>query len=140
MPDNFCYVGLIHLILPQAIILHCRRDALDTCLSCYRTHFAEGNAWSYELAELGRRYRLYAETMWHWNAVLPGRVYDVHYESLVANPEHAIRDLLNHCGLPWAAACLVFHRNKGRVATASAVQVRQPLHAGSIGRAEPYRP
>ena len=140
MPDNFRYVGLIHLILPNAIIIHCRRNPLDICLSCYRTRFAEGNAWSYDLAALGRRYRLYAETMRHWQAVLPGRIYDLHYEALIAHPGREIRALLAHCGLKWDAVCLDFHRNKGRVATASATQVRQPLHAESIGRAARYKP
>lgn len=140
MPDNFRYVGLIHLILPNATIVHCRRDPLDTCLSCYRTRFAEGNAWSYDLTTLGRRYRAYAETMSRWEALLPERVFELRYEALVEQPEREIRRLLAHCGLDFDPACLAFHRQRGRVATASAAQVRQPIHTGSVGRAERYRP
>ncbi len=140
MPDNFRYVGPIHLIMPNATIVHCRRDPLETCLSCYRTLFAEGNAWSYDLGALGRRYRVYAQTMAHWHATLPGRVYDLSYEALVEQPEAEIRRLLAHCGLPYDAACLAFHSHRRRVATASAAQVRQPIHSGSVGRSQRYHP
>lgn len=140
MPDNFRYVGLIRLILPNAVIVHCRRAALDTCLSCFRTLFEEGHAWSYDLEELGRRFRLYQETMAYWHGLFPGQIIDVQYETLVSSPETEIRNLLERCGLEFSVSCLSPHLTPGQVRTASATQVRQPIHKGSVGRADRYRP
>ncbi len=100
MTLNFLFVGLIHLALPDAAIIHAVRDPADTCLSSFSTHFSNGNEHSYDLAELGRYYRHYRQLMAHWHDVLPaGRIMDVRYEDLVADVENVARRIVNHCGL-----------------------------------------
>jgi Flp pilus assembly protein TadD len=139
MPANFHYVGLIHLMLPHARIIHCKRDPADTCLSCYSTHFGGSLRWSYDLEDLGRYYRAYARLMAHWRRVLPeGRMLEVQYEDVVVDLEREARRLVEHCGLEWNDACLAFHKNERPVHTASLAQVRRPLYASSVGRWRGY--
>ncbi len=138
MPRNFFFVGLIHLALPRARIVHCVRDPIDTCLSCFQIHFPAGQDFTYDLADLGRYYRLYARLMDHWRTVLPDRVLDVRYEDLVADPEPQMRALLDHCGLEWEDACRDFHRNRRAVHTASAHQVHRPIYRSSVARWRRY--
>jgi tetratricopeptide (TPR) repeat protein len=139
LPQNFRYAGLIHLALPNARIIHARRDPLDTCLSCFSKFFAEGQLFSYDLAELGRFYRAYEALMEHWRRVLPpGVMLEVQYEHVTADLEGEARRIVGHCGLDWDDACLSFHTTERPVRTASAVQVRQPIYRSSIGRARHY--
>jgi tetratricopeptide (TPR) repeat protein len=141
MPLNFRFVGLIHLILPNAQIVHCRRDPLDTCLSCFAQNFSRGQDWSYDLEDLGRYYRGYERLMSHWREQTPpGRLLEISYEALVADLEGESRRLLAFCGLPWDSACLSFHETRRQVRTASVAQVRQPIYPRSVGRAVRYRP
>ncbi|MEE9300300.1 MAG: tetratricopeptide repeat protein [Alphaproteobacteria bacterium] len=136
---NFFHVGLIHLALPQAKIVHCVRDPVDTCVSCFAKLFAGGVEFSYDLAELGRYYRLYRRLMDHWRALLPERILDLRYEDMVSDQEKQTRRLLAHLELPWDAACLTFHETDRVVRTASSAQVRRPIYSGSVGRAARYR-
>ncbi|HEX2668266.1 MAG TPA: sulfotransferase, partial [Gammaproteobacteria bacterium] len=107
LPGNFLFIGLIHLMFPEARIIHCRRDPVDTCLSCYQRLFSSDVPYSYDLTELGRYHRLYQRLMDHWRAVLPpGRILDVDYESVVAEPEREVRRMLEFCGLPFEPGCL----------------------------------
>ena len=138
MPRNFFFLGLIHLALPKARIVHCVRDPVDTCLSCYQIHFAAGQEFAYDLDELGRYYRLYARLMDHWRAVLPGRFLDLRYEELVARPEPAMRALVEFAGLQWEDACLDFHLSGRPVHTASAHQVRRPIYRTAVRRWKRY--
>ncbi|MGC2781114.1 MAG: sulfotransferase [Bradyrhizobium sp.] len=139
MPSNFLFAGLIHLALPNARIIHVRRNPVDTCLSCYQQLFAEPQPFAYDLAELGRYYRAYDTLMDHWRAVLPdGVMLEVAYEDIVRNFEPHARKIVAHCGLDWDEACLAFHENARPVNTASLVQVRKPLFAGSVGRWRMY--
>jgi tetratricopeptide (TPR) repeat protein len=133
MPNNFSHVGLIHAILPNATLIDVRRHPMDACFSTFKQHFAEGQSFSYDLDDLGRYYRCYLSLMDHWDAVLPGKVLHLQYEELVRDPETLIRRLLEHCGLPFEAACMSFHESKRPVRTASSEQVRQPLYASGIG-------
>ena len=133
-PSNFLLVGAIHLTLPRARIVFCKRDLRDVCLSCYQTLFMYGHAWSYELTELGRYAAAFAQLMDHWGRVLPGRILELEYESLVHDTEGQARRLLEHCGLDWDARCLDFYRTQRAVQTASLGQVRQPIYSSSIGR------
>jgi tetratricopeptide (TPR) repeat protein len=139
MPTNFRYLGLLELALPRAPIVHCIRDPMDTCLSCFQKRFAENHEYAYDLTELGLYYQRYAELMAYWQRVLPERVLEIRYEALVAEPRKTIARLLAHCGLGWHDACLNFHENRRPVSTASASQVRQPLYTSSVGRWEHYR-
>lgn len=135
MPSNFLFAGLIHLALPNARIIHVRRNPIDTCLSCYTQLFAEPQPFAYDLAELGRYYRAYDALMSHWRAVLPESVMlEVAYEDVVRDFEPHARKIVAHCGLDWNDACLSFHENERPVNTASLVQVRKPLFTGSVGR------
>jgi tetratricopeptide (TPR) repeat protein len=134
LPSNWFFIGLIHLALPNARIIHVCRDAVDTCLSCFLLALS-GHEWSYELGELGRYYRAYATTMAHWRAVLPPEaMLEVRYEDIVVDLERQARRILDHCGLAWDDACLDFHRVQRPVKTASAAQVRRPLYQSSVGR------
>jgi tetratricopeptide (TPR) repeat protein len=138
MPGNFLYVGLIHLALPNARILHIRRDAVDTCLSCFGQLFTADQPFAYDLGELGRFWQGYDTLMAHWRAVLPeGAMLEISYEALVADPEGEARRMLDYCGLPWSPAVLDFHKNTRPVHTASMSQVRQPLYRSSVGRQRP---
>ena len=139
MPGNFMFIGLIHLMFPRARIIHCRRDPVDTCLSCYQRLFTSYLPYSFDLTELGEYYRLYERLMAHWHAVLPaGRILDVEYENTVSDPEASVRRILDFCGLPFESACLEFHDTQRAVATASATQVRKPLYKTSVQRWKKY--
>jgi tetratricopeptide (TPR) repeat protein len=140
MPSSFFYVGLIHLALPNARIIHSVRNPVDTCLSCFSKLFSGEQNFSYELGELGRYYRKYHELMEHWRQVLPpGTMLDVRYEEMVDDFENQARRIIAYCGLEWDEACLQFHKHKRPVKTASAMQVRQPIYKSSVGRWLPYK-
>jgi len=132
MPNNFAHAGLIHLILPNAKIIDARRHPLGCCFSGFKQHFARGQAFSYDLTDIGRYYADYVELMAHFDAVLPGRVHRVIYEHMIADPEAEIRALLAHCGLPFEAACLSPHENDRAVRTASSEQVRRPIFKDAV--------
>jgi tetratricopeptide (TPR) repeat protein len=140
MPNNFRHIGFIHLILPNARIIDARRHPLGTCFSAFKQHFAQGQAFSYDLDDLGRYYRDYVELMAHFDAVLPGRVHRVIYEDLVENTEAEIRRLLDHCGLPFEAGCLNFHQNDRAVRTVSSEQVRRPIFREGLDQWRFYEP
>lgn len=140
MTANFLLVGLIHLALPNATIIHSVRDPIDTCVSCFATHFTRGHEHTYDLAELGRYCRRYRSLMAHWHDVLPPeRIMDVHYEELVADLESVARRIVAHCGLTWDDRCLDFHRTERPIRTASAAQVRRPIYRDSVGRWRKYQ-
>jgi tetratricopeptide (TPR) repeat protein len=136
---NFVYLGLIHLALPSARIIHISRDPADTCFSCFSKMFAGGPLYSYDFGELGRYYRSYVTLMAHWRAVLPqGVMLEVRYEDVVTDLESKARTIIAHCGLDWDDRCLAFHTTQRSVRTASAVQVRRPIYRSSVGRWRPY--
>jgi tetratricopeptide (TPR) repeat protein len=139
MPANFFAVGLIHLMLPRAKIIHVNRNPVDTCLSCFTRLFNRKQNQTYDLAELGHYYVDYARLMNHWRQLLPaGAFLDVQYEAIVADPEAQARRLLDHCGLEWNAACLDFHKHQRSIRTASVTQVRQPIYQSSVERWRHY--
>ncbi len=132
MPNNWLHTGLIHLTLPNARIIDVRRHPMACGWSCFKQHFARGQDFSYDLADIGRYYADYVRLMAHLDAVLPGRVHRVIYEQLVADPEPHIRALLDHCGLAFEPACLRPHETARAVHTASSEQVRQPISAKGL--------
>lgn len=134
MPVNFLYCGLIKAALPQARILHLRREPMDACLAMFKTLFAQAYFFSYDQHELAAYYDRYRRLMAHWQAVMPGAILDVRYEDLVTDTEGQARRVLDFCGLPWSDDVLAPEANERPSTTASAAQVRQPVHAGSIGR------
>ncbi|MGD8679136.1 MAG: sulfotransferase [Lysobacterales bacterium] len=132
-PLNFLYLGLIHLALPGAHVIHMRRHPLDSCYAMYKTMFRAGYPFSYSLQEVGRYYLAYHRLMEHWRQTIPERFLDVDYERVIADPEGETRRMLEYLGLDWEAGCLQFHRRSGAAATASAAQVRQPIYSSSVG-------
>ncbi len=140
MPNNFHYLGLIHLALPNAIIIDARRHAMATCFSAWKQHFARGQGFTYDLGELGGYYADYVRLMDHFDRVLPGRVLRVQHETLVHNTEAEVRRLLAHCGLDFEPGCLAFHQNPRAVRTASSEQVRQPIFTDGLDQWRHFEP
>jgi hypothetical protein len=140
MPANALFAGLIHLMLPNARMILCQRNPLDTCFSCYSTLFAGRQNFSYDLGELGRYYRAHDALMAHWRRVLPEKNFlAINYEDLVEDIEGVARRLIAFCGLGWSDNCLRFHESTRPVRTASMLQVRKPLYRSSIGRWRPFQ-
>ena len=139
MPNNFPSIGLIHLMLPRAIVIDARRHPLDSCFGTFKQHFAHGQAFSYDLEEIGEYYLEYRAMMRHWQQVLPGKVLEVRYENMVNDFEAEVRRLLAHCGLPFEERCLRFWETDRAVRTASSEQVRQPLYTSSLNHWQHYR-
>ncbi len=139
MPANFFAVPLIHLMLPNAKIIHVNRNPVDTCVSCFTRLFNRKQEHTYDLAELGRYYADYARLMVQWRKVLPATAFlDVNYEDIVADQEGQARRMLDYCGLEWNDACLDFHKTKRQIRTASVTQVRQPIYNTSVERWRKY--
>jgi len=137
MPDNFLHLGVIAHLFPRARVIHCHRDPLDTCMSCYFQNF-KGVNYSWSLEDLGHYHRDYERLMAHWKRVLPLQMLDVSYEDLVARQEAVTREMVAFCGLDWEDRCLAFQDNPRVVQTVSAVQVRRPMYSSSIGRWKKY--
>lgn len=131
-PKNFYYLGLILAALPNAKIVHLRRNPVDNCYAVYKVLFRQGYPFSYNLENMGRAYLAYRDLMAHWRQVLPGRFLDVDYEELVAHQEEQTRRIIGFCDLPWEDACLSFEKNESPSLTASAAQVRQPIYKTSV--------
>ena len=139
MPMNFLYAGLIHLALPKAKIIHVERDPMDTCYAIYKTLFENAYPYSYDLPELAHYYVAYKELMAHWHRVMPGLMHTVKYEKLVTDQRSVTQSMLEYCHLSWEEQCLRSHESDGHSATASAAQIRNPVHQESIGRWKHYR-
>ncbi len=141
MPANYTGLGIIHLALPKARIVHIRRNPIDTCLSIYVTPNRAHPEFAHDRDNIVTAYREYERVMEHWKSVLPnGSVMDVEYEELVCNPEPVTRALIGFCGLPWSDACLMPHENLRTVVTPSVWQVRQPIYKTSMDRWRKFEP
>ncbi|HTT84212.1 MAG TPA: sulfotransferase [Rhizomicrobium sp.] len=140
-PYNFWHIGLIHLALPNAKIIDVRRHPLGCCFSNFIQNYVTGSApFSHRLADLGRYYRDYVDVIAHFDRVLPGKIYRLNYEKLVAGPEKEIRGLLDHLGLPFESACLEFYKNDRALDSASSEQVRSPIYADAVDWWRNYEP
>ena len=139
LPTNFLYIGLIHLALPNAKIIHVNRNPLAICYSNFRMLFSGSFKCTYSLSELGEYYLLYHQLMSHWRQLLTGRIFEVSYEDLVQNQETETRRILSFCGLEWQDACLSFHKNAQPVASASSARVREPIYQSSVQHWRSYR-
>lgn len=132
MPNNFPSVGLLQLILPNARIVNARRHPLDSCMGSFKQLFFKGQAFTYDLIEIGEYYLEYQRVMEHWHELLPGKILDVQYEEMVMDQETQTRRLIDFCGLPWDDGCLKFYETDRAVNTASSEQVRQPIYSKSL--------
>ena len=140
MPNNFAHVGLIQLILPNAKIIDARRHPMACCFSNFKQHFARGQAFSYDLADMGHYYADYVALMAHFDAVLPGRIHRVLYEDMVTDTEAQVRALLDYCGLAFDPQCLRFFENTRAVRTASSEQVRRPIYREGLQQWQRFAP
>jgi tetratricopeptide (TPR) repeat protein len=140
LPNNWRYLGLIHLILPKARIIDARRDAMACCFSNFRQHFARGQTFAYSMQDLGAYYRDYVRAMRHFDEAVPGLVHRVEHEALVDDPEAEIRALLDYLCLPFEEACLRPHENRRAVRTASSEQVRRPINRDAFDLWRHYEP
>lgn len=138
LPANFLLIGFIHRALPHARILHATRMPMDTCFSNLKELFGTAYPHSYDQADMAHHYRNYRRLMDHWHARLPGRILDVGYEQLVAEPETVARKVAAFCGLDWDPACIAVERRSAPSSTASAVQVREPIHARFVSQWKHY--
>lgn len=139
MPFNFMYLGMIALLFPDCHVIHCTRDPLDTCLSCYMTDLSVGNRFAHDLKRVGTFYRDYRRLMSHWKNVLNFPMLEVSYEQVVSDVETQTRRMLEFLDLPFDERCLQFHQNARYVSTASKEQVRRPIYSSSVGRWRNYR-
>ena len=132
LPNNFLYVGLILLAMPNAKIINTVRNPMDNCFGCFKQLWAEGQNFTYDLKDLGRYYRDYHRLMAHWQTIFGDKIYSVNYEAVVADLETNVKALLDYCGLPMEEQCLRFHETERAVNTASSEQVRQPIYTSAV--------
>jgi tetratricopeptide (TPR) repeat protein len=137
-PQNFRYLGLISTLFPNARVVHCMREPMDTCLSIYFQHFSLGHDYSFDLRNIGDFYRQYERIMAHWRTALPVPMIEIEYEDMIANTEKVVGRTLEALGLSWDDRCLAPHTNKNAVHTASQWQVRQPIYGHSVERWRNY--
>jgi hypothetical protein len=138
MTYNFLNLGLISHLFPRARIIHCVRDPIDTCLSCYFQNFARGSFFAFDLRHAGLYYRQYERLMAHWGELLDLPIMEVRYEEHVGEPEKVCRNMLDFLRLDWDPACLRFHESSRFTKTASRDQVREPIYTSSAGRWRNY--
>jgi len=138
MPMNFLNLGIIATLFPDAHVIHCTRNALDTCISCYLTNFAIGNDPARNLAHLGAYYRHYRRLMQHWTRKLNFPALEVRYEAVVGDVSNQAHRMLDFLGLPWDDRCTAFHKTSRHVTTASRNQVNQPIYSTSVSRWRNY--
>ena len=140
LPLNFRWMGLIKLVLPNSIIIHCKRNPMDTCLSIFEQNFLiKGNEYTFNLNEIGSYYKLYNDCMKYWNKILSNSFYEIEYEKFVRNQVQETKKLLQYCSLNWENDCINFYKNKSTVRTASVLQVRKKIYKGSIDKAQFYK-
>ena len=138
MPNNFRHIGLIHLIMPNAKIIDARRYPLDCCFSMFKQLFAQGQEFSYGLAEAGSYYNGYVKLMDHWDKILPNKVLRVNNEDVINDLEGQVKRMLDFLELPFEESCITFYETDRSVRTASSEQVRKPVNRSGMDRWKPY--
>ena len=132
MPNNFPYIGLIKMILPNAKIIDARRNPLDGCFSCFKQFFAKGQHFTYDLDDIARYYKDYERIMLFWNTIFPDSIYKIVYEDVIENPKSEVKKLLDYLELDFEESCMDFYKSKRPVKTASSEQVRQPIYKSGV--------
>ena len=138
MTTNYMHLGLIVTLFPNAKIIHCTRNALDVCLSCYFQDFDGRPPFAYNLESISHFYKEYERVIDSWDQALPGKIFNIIYEDIVSDTETTIKALLEYCELPWDENCLMFYESKRQISTASNWQVKQPIYRQSLNRWENY--
>ena len=131
-PLNFRWIGLIKLIFPNAIIIHCKRDPLENSWSIYKNDFEGGMLFSNNAQDIASYYNIYLNLMSYWKSSFNKDIYDLNYEDLINNPESKIREIITFCGLDWQDACLEYYKNKKSIKTVSFSQARKPIYKDSL--------
>ena len=140
LPINFKWIGLIKILFPNSIVIHCKRNSKDTCLSIFKNYFTNKELnFAYNLKELSEYYNEYNNLMNHWNSLLPNFIYEITYEQLIQNPKAQIRNLLKACNLKWNDNCIKFYNNRRVIKTASDTQVRKKIYSDSINVWKNYK-
>ena len=138
-PLNFKWIGFIKILFPNAKIIHCDRDAMDTCFSIFKNYFQSyGLSFGYDIKKLGKFYNLYKDLINFWINKYPNQIYNLSYEKMISNQKQETEKLLSFCNLDWDENCLSPHKNRKTVATASLAQVRSPVYNSSIKRWEKF--
>ncbi len=138
MPHNFEQLGLVQLLFPDARVIHCRRDPLDNCVSCFATQLGPAHSFSNDLTTLGHAFGQHELLMQHWRSTLEVPMLEVVYENVVEDIETAAKQIIDFVGLPWDDACLRFYEAERAVTTASVDQVRKPIYTSSVARWKRY--
>jgi tetratricopeptide (TPR) repeat protein len=139
MPNNFPYIGLIKMILPNAKIIDARRNPLDGCFSCFKQYFAKGQHFTYDLDDIARYYKDYEKIMNFWNDLYPGSIHTIKYENVINNSEEEIKSLLGFLSLDFEKSCMNFYKSSRPVKTASSEQVRQPIYKSGLNYWKNYK-
>ena len=138
-PLNFRWIGLIKLIFPNAIIIHCKRDPLENSWSIYKNDFEGGMLFSNNPQDIASYYNIYQNLMSYWKSSFNKDIYDLNYEALINNPESKIREIITFCGLDWQDACLEYYKNKKSIKTVSFSQARKPIYKDSLKGAAKFK-
>ncbi len=138
MPENFQHLVLIRMLFPDSRIIHCVRDPMDTCLSCYLQQFTGYHDYAYDLGDLGKHYREYQRLMKHYRDETGIPMLEVKYEELVSDTEKVSRQMIEYCGLEWDERCLKYYESDRIMRTASYDQVTQPVYSRSVNRWKHY--
>ena len=138
-PLNFRWIGLIKLIFPNAIIIHCKRDPLENSWSIYKNDFEGGMLFSNDINDIANYYNIYQNLMTFWKSNFKKEIYDLNYEDLINNSESKIREIITFCGLDWQDACLEYYNNKRSIKTVSFNQARKPIYKDSLNGASKYK-
>lgn len=136
---NYMQLGLMTAVFGKPRVIHCRRNAADTCFSCYAEHLSPRQAYTTDLHALGVVHREYERLMEHWRKTIDIPMLEVDYEAVVADPESLTRRILDFCGLPFDEACLRFHTSDRVAHTSSYAQIRQPIYKTAVSRAERFK-
>jgi hypothetical protein len=138
LPFNFLHLGLIETLFPDARVIHCRRDPVDTGLSCFFQLFPRAIAWAFDAEDIAHYTAAYRRLMDYWRDALSLRMLEIDYEALVSDTAAQARRLIDFLGLPWDDACAAPSANRRPVRTASGWQVRQPVYSTSVARWKRY--
>ncbi len=137
LPANFFHLGLIYMLFPKARIIHCLRDKLDICVSCFFQDFTT-LSFATRMDDIAVYYKEYERLAAHWRTVFPAPVFELRYEDLIADQEGMSRKLLDFVGVEWNERCLTYYENKRVIQTSSVAQVRQPIYRTAVARWKRY--